>query len=87
MHMNNTTTTARKTTSQLQAGDIVVTHGLRVRVNQNPSLGATTSFGDECWWTAGTVIKRLTNEVPMVWTANRTWTLKGTDMVTWTVEA
>lgn len=81
-------------THELQAGDVVITHGMRVQLNGTPTVWWPTGprdpqAGQTVSWTDTTVLNRdeveAGNYVPMGFIANG-WTVQGNRLARWTVE-
>jgi hypothetical protein len=75
-------------TSELKEGDVVLTHGLRVRLDEAPLIDDGRRAGDHGPIRSfrGTVIERLSDEVPQSWTSDGRWVIQGNDLATWVVE-
>ena len=102
-NINNPTTTTEATptvtltgvkSSDLRAGDVVVSHGVRVRIPQPTKHEAWTDpkrtmQGRTIYYAVGTILNRddLPDSVARYLGPTRMeWTIQGNDLTTWTVD-
>jgi hypothetical protein len=75
--MTETTETARVHTGELRVGDIVLSYGMRIRIDAIREHRDEGSHGGVFWSSSGTVINldevREARFVPMSWLCTETW--------------
>lgn len=81
-------------THDLKPGDIVLRHGMRLRLNGEGTVSRshpTNEYSPTLWWNAeilniDDVRADPTHAVPRSWIADGRWTVQGNGLARWTVE-
>lgn len=74
------------TTDQLQPGDLVLSHGMRIRLGERNEYAG--SYGGTAWWFPGTVenmseVYQPDHVTAGLLKADGQWTIQGNELATW----
>jgi hypothetical protein len=69
--------TEQVVTSQLRAGDVVLAHGMRIRLGEIKRYAETSTYNGEFFSSRGTVLNMMevaiTGHVPTAWLQDQSW--------------